>query len=90
MAHFGSYLQGAELLHGFPALRDTQKHCRKAIFLTRISDWNACKNQVFSKIDSRFQFGKPERFSESQFFGVAFRMETQNIFVISHPDLHIL
>ncbi len=70
---------------GFPAFRDTQKHCRKAKFLTRISEWKARKNQVFGKIDSRFQFGKPERFSESQFFGVAFQMETQNVFVISHP-----
>ena len=57
---------------GFPAFRDTQKHYLKANFLTRISDWKASKNQVFGKIDSHFQFGKPERFSESQFFWVAF------------------
>ncbi len=75
----------------FPGFRDTQKHCRKPKFLTRVSDWKPCKNQGFSKpklpIDFPLPFGKPERVSETQILGVGFRKETKFFFVISHPGV---
>ena len=42
---------------------------------TTLHSNNPASLKFFSgKIDSRFQLGKPDRFSESQFFGVAYRM----------------
>ncbi len=60
----------------FPGFLDTQKHCWKPKFLTRISDWTPCKHQGF---------GKPERVSETQILDVSFQKETKYFFVISHP-----
>ncbi len=81
-------MTGCEIT-GFPAFRDTQKHCRKAIFLTRISERKPCKNQNLGKpnLAQGFPsvFGKPERAAESQFLEVAFRKEIQLFFLISHP-----
>ncbi len=45
---FSGVGSGCEIT-GFPAFRDTQNHCRKAIFLTRISEWKPCKNQGLGK-----------------------------------------
>ncbi len=68
-------IQGAKLL----AFRDTQKHCRKANFFYMA--FQACKNQGLRQPKVRqgfpIPFGKPERFLESHFFGVAFQMKTQ-------------
>ena len=78
---------GAECeITGFPRHPKTQWESQ---FFYKDFRLENCKNQVLGKIDSRFQLGKPERFSESQFFGVAFRMETRNILVISHPVVDV-
>ena len=68
--------QGAKLL----AFRDSQKDCRKAIFLTWISDWKPCKSKGLGKpkLTQGFLsvFGKPKRATECQFSEVAFQKET--------------
>ncbi len=58
----------------FPGFRDTQKHCRKPNFLTRVSDWTPCRHQDFRKPkvlkDFPLPFGKRERVSETQVLGM--------------------
>ena len=64
-------MQGAKSL----CFQDTQKHCRKAIFMERVSDRRPCKNQGMLGINSLHQLGKAERVAETQFIGVGVREE---------------